>query len=217
MKQKRFKQIILCLLTLLLALPLAGCAQQDSGESVAEVEEPLYVISVNGTEIRVGETKVQALFDAGYEIAWSEMKPSTPPQIQEHTLDPEMQLKSNSYYSGVHVTVGDHITVLLSFVTEEAVPLQDAVIARMEFSFSRGDNDSELTDIMFNGVSVPELTREKAGEMFPDFRGDSAMWFSSGLKNYEYSMGFNSNTGEMIKFSAKREYDVDWTGSFEQP
>lgn len=213
MKQKLLKQIISYLLVLLLALSIAGCGEEESEEPVQEVEEPLYLISVNGTEIRVGETKIQVLLDAGYEIAWSEMIPGTPPQIQEYTLEPEMQLERNSYYSGAHVTVGDHITVLISFVTERAVPLKDAVIARMEFSFSRGEYDSELSDILFNGVSVPELTREKAGEMFPDFKGDAAMWFSSGLKNYEYFMGFNSNTGELIKFSAEREYDVDWSSN----
>lgn len=54
---------------------------------------------------------------------------------------------------------------------------------------------------------------EKAGEMFPDFKGDSAMWFSSGLKNYDYFMGFDSNTGEMRSFSVEREYDVDWNSN----
>lgn len=213
MKQKLQKQLISTLLALLLTLSLAGCAEQHSEESVSEVEEPLYSVSVNGTEILVGETRIQALLDAGYEIAWSEMIQGTPPQIQEYTLDPEMQLERNSYYSGAHVTISDHFSVLISFVTEQAVPLKDAVIARMEFSFSRGENDSELSDIIFNGVSVPDMTREKAGEIFPDFMGDSAMWFSTGLKNYEYFMGFNSNTGELIKFSVERKYDVDWSSN----
>lgn len=93
------------------------------------------------------------------------------------------------------------------------MPLEDAMIARMKFSFLRGDNYSEFSDILFNGVPVPELTREKTEEMFPDFRGDSAMRFSSDPKNYDYFMGFDSNTGEMIKFSAEREYDVDWNGN----
>ena len=116
MKQKLFKQ----LLVLLLALSLAGCGEQESEESIPEVEEPLYPVSINGTEIRVGETTIQALLDAGYEIAWSEMIPGTPPQINEYTLDPETKLERNSYYSGAHVNVGDHISVLISFATDRA-------------------------------------------------------------------------------------------------
>ena len=202
MKQKLFKQIISGLLAFLLALSLAGCGEQDNEESVPEVEEPLYPVSINGTEIRVGETTIQALLDAGYEIAWSEMIPGTPPQINEYTLDPETKLERNSYYSGAHVNVGDHISVLISFATDRAaVPL-----------FWQED-DSEHPDILFNGVPVTELTREMAGEMFPDFKGDSAMWFSSGLKNYEYFLGFDSNTGEMRSFSVEREYDVDWNSN----
>lgn len=214
MKQKLLKQIISGLLALLLALSLAGCGEQDNEESVPEVEEPLYPVSINGTEIRVGETTIQALLDAGYEIAWSEMIPGTPPKINEYTLDPETKLERNSYYSGAHVTVGDHISVLISFATDRAaVPLKDAVIARMEFTFLWQEDDSEHPDILFNGVPVTELTREKAGEMFPDFKGDSAMWFSSGLKKYEYFLGFDSNTGEMRSFSVEREYDVDWNSN----
>ena len=51
MNQKLFKQIISCLLALLLALSLAGCGEQDREESVPEVEEPLYPVSINETVI----------------------------------------------------------------------------------------------------------------------------------------------------------------------
>lgn len=213
MKRKLLRRIICAALTLLLLPALAGCSKKAAEEPAQEVEEPLYPVSINGTEIRVGETKMQTLLDAGYEVTWSEMIQGDRVQIEKHVVEPDMQLEANSYYSGASITISEHIFAHISFVTDRAVTLGDAVIARMEFHFTRSMEDDALESVAFNGVSVPELTREKAGEMFPDFRGDEAMWFSSGLRNYEYHMGFDYNTGELISFSVEREYDVDWNGN----
>lgn len=107
-------------------------SEKFSGESK---KPPLFVAcNINGTEIRVGETKIQVLLDAGYEIAWSEMIPGTPPKIEEYTLDPEMQLERNSYYSGAHVTVGDHISVLISLIQRCASDGTDAGEGRRDVS-----------------------------------------------------------------------------------
>lgn len=63
---------------------------------------------------------------------------------------------------------------------------------------------------MFNGVPVTEISREKAGEMFPDFTGDENMWFSpASMTDYEYFMSFDMD-GMLNKFSLKKKYDVDW-------
>ena len=78
-----------------------------------------------------------------------------------------------------------------------------------EFSLVSAE-DETLDKLMFNGVPISELNREKAGEMFPDFSGDENMWFSTSvLKDYEYFMGFDT-AGNMIKLSVEKNYDVDW-------
>lgn len=214
MKKHVLKRII-CMALMLLLLPvLAGCSGTGGTETKEEEpEEPLYPVSINGTEVLVGETKVQALLDAGFDVTWSEMVQGESPQIEEHVVEPDMELEANSYYTGASIWVSEHTFAHVSLATDEAVKLGDAVIARMEFYLSRGDEQSVLENIIFNGVPLTEMTREKAGEVFPDFTGDEAMWFSTGLSNYKYFMGFDNNTGELISFSVERKYDVDWNGS----
>ncbi len=81
----------------------------------------------------------------------------------------------------------------------------------MEFSLAGGQDDPGLSNILFNNVPVTELNREKAGEMFPDFTGDDVMWFSPAeMRDYEYFMSFSMEDGSMTKFSAEKQYDVDW-------
>ncbi len=196
-------------LTALLAV-LTGCSgQSDSKESEPEKNEPCYPVTVNNTEIRVGETKVQTLLDLGYEITWSEMDAYN--QITEHVVEPDMLLESNSYYTGASIWLTEHTFAHISFVTdEEEVTLGDATVARLEFYFNYDQDRDLLNHITFNGVAIPELTREKAGEMFPDFTGDEVMWFSSGLLDYKYFMTFDMEDGFMDQLEVEREYDVDW-------
>ena len=85
----------------------------------------------------------------------------------------------------------------------------DAVIARLEFSLVSGE-ESELKRIAFNGVPVSEMSREKAGEMFPDFSGDDYMWLQKG-EDYEYFMSFDPTDHMLSSFSLEKEYDVDWS------
>ena len=85
----------------------------------------------------------------------------------------------------------------------------DAVIARLEFSLVSGE-ESELKRITFNGVPASEMSREKAGEMFPDFTVDDYMWLQKG-EDYEYFMSFDPTDLMLSSFSLEKEYDVDWS------
>lgn len=210
MKKKYWKLFSMLLLACLLALSANGCSGKEE-EPEPEVEEPLYPVSIRGTEIRVGETTVQALLDAGMEVTWSEM--TSDMQIEEYVVDPEMELEANSYYSGASIWVTDSTFAHISFVTdEEAVRMGDAVIARLEFGLSFNEEDKEAqSEILFDGIPVTELNREKAGEHFPDFTGDNVQWFSTGLRDYDYSMGFYSTSTELTRLSVERNYDVDWS------
>ena len=70
--------------------------------------------------------------------------------------------------------------------------------------------ESELKRITFNGVPASEMSREKAGEMFPDFTGDDYMWLQKG-EDYEYFMSFDPTDLMLSSFSLEKEYDVDWS------
>lgn len=212
MKKQIWKKVSALMLAFVFLLSMTGCSGKSSEEAEPEAEDPKYSVSIRGTEIMVGETTVQTILDAGMDVTWSEMTSDN--QIQEYTVDPEMELEANSYYTGASIWVTDSTFAHISFVTEEeAVTLGDAVIARLEFSLSSQEEDKAAqAEIEFDGVPVTELTRKEAGERYPDFTGDNAMWFSTGLKDYSYGLYYDSNSGNMIKFSVERKYDVDWTG-----
>lgn len=210
MKRKVWKLFSMLMLAFLLALSASGCSGKEE-EPEPEVEEPLYMVSIRGTEIRVGETTVQTLLDAGMEVTWSEMTPDM--QIEEYVVDPEMELEANSYYSGGSIWVTESTFAHIAFVTdEEAVKLGDAVIAYLEFGLSFNEEDKAAqSEILFDGTPLTELNRDKAGEQFPDFTGDNVQWFSTGLREYKYSMGFDSTSKELTKLSVGKNYDVDWS------
>lgn len=209
MKTIRKKRYIIGLILTALVLMTAGCASGEKEEEKAE--EVLYPVSSDGTEIFVGETTVQALLDKGFKVTVSEM--TADKQINEYEIDPEEMLEANSYYSGASIWLTDSSFAHVSLATdEENIRMGDAVIAYMEFSLSATDRTG-LDKIAFNGVPVTELTREKAGEVFPDFTGDQNMLFSQPtMLEYQYFMGFGAD-GMLTQFSVEKDYDVDYSSN----
>ncbi len=198
------KLIRLGALVLVIMMAAVGCGEKKEEAPAQE----LYPVTINGKEIRIGETKVQTLLDEGLRITTSEMTEDK--QINEYEIDPEAELEPMTYYTGGSVWVTDSIYAHISIATdEEAVRMGDATIGRLEFSLISGEED-ELKKITLNGVPVNEITREKAGEMFPDFTGDEYMWLQYGT-DYEYNMSFD-NDGNLTGFSLEKKYDVDWLG-----
>lgn len=207
MKRKHRKWMAMAILMTVFIMSAAGCSKKEEDME----EEVIYPVSINGSEIIVGETTVQTLLDQGFKITVSEMTEDN--RIYEYEVDSEAELEANSYYSGASIWLTDSSFASVSIVTgESSVKLGDAVIAYMEFSLI-GEEPSNLSHILFNGVPINEITRDKAGEMFPDFTGDENMWFSSGTSDYKYFMAFNSDDGMMNKFSVERKYEVDWSGN----
>lgn len=200
---KNIAKALCALLALILILP--ACSS-GSGEGSGESSEKLLPITINGTEIRIGETTVQALLDQGLNVGWVDEN------YERVDVDPSMELEPNAYYTGGSINVSENVFAHISFVTEDkAVPLGEAVIARLEFNLYGEEDKSVLEKIAFDGVPITELTREKAGEMYPDWTGDEVMWLKYGLE-YKYDLNFDMTSGQMTKFSASREYDVDWSG-----
>ena len=191
-----------CLLLTALMLFLSACGQADGG-SGQETEEILLPVSINGKEVRVGETTVQTLLDEGLEVSWVDEN------YNRITVDPATQLEANAYYTGGSVKVSDNMSFTISLVTEEAVSLGQAVIARLELNMAAEDEESVLETISFDSVPVTELTREKAGEKYPDWTGNEVMWLHYGLE-YKYGLNFDISTGSLSGFTVERTYGVDW-------
>lgn len=189
------------LILIAVAALAAGCGKKEE-----EPAQKLYPVSINGSEIRVGETTVKTLTDAGFKVTVSESSDDFS-DITQFEIDPEQQLEANTYYSGGAVWISDSVFARISVATEEEVKMGDAVIARLEFSFA-GASQEDLSKISFDGVPVNEITREKAEEMCPDFSGDEIMWLQYG-KDYKYDLIFDTE-GKMTGVTVERNYDIDW-------
>ena len=191
----------------LFTLFLSACSQEGSKDGQEEKEgEVLLPISINGKEIRVGETTLQTLLDEGLDVSWVDE------DYQRITIDPTTELEANSYYTGGSIKVTDNMSFSISLATEEeAVPLGQAVIARLEVNMAAEDDKSILEKISFDGVPVTELTQKKAAEKYPDWTGNEVMWLHYGLE-YKYDLVFDMSTGALTGFTVTRVYDVDWNG-----
>ena len=199
-------------MVLAFAMAMMGCAKSEAGEDAAkEAQAVIYPVSIDGSEIIIGETTVQTLLDKGLKVTVSEMTEDK--QIIEYEVDPEEELEANSYYSGASVWLTEHSFAHISMATdEENVRMGDAVIARLEFSLV-SEEKAELAKIVFNGVPLSEMTREKAGGVFPDFSGDNNMWFSPAEQlDYKYFMSFDTE-GTITSLSLEKKYDVDWSSN----
>lgn len=202
MNAKKIRFLLSLVLTALL-LFLSACSQGDDSQAA---EETLLPVSVNGSEIRVGETTLQTLLDEGLDVSWVDEN------YNRITIDPTTILEANSYYTGGSIRVTDNMFFRISLATEdEEIPLGEAVIARLELQTATETDQSVLETISFDGVPITELNREKAEEMYPDWTGAETMWLHYGL-TYKYDLNFDISTGALSAFSVERTYDVDWNG-----
>ena len=100
------------LLTLLMLLAAAGCGKKE--EEAAK--QKLIPVALNGTEIRVGETKVQALLDAGFKVTVSDSTEDLS-EITQYEIEPEQDLEASTYYSGGTVWISDSVFAHISVAT----------------------------------------------------------------------------------------------------
>ena len=206
MNMKKMRSL-LCLLLIALMLLLPACGKEGDGSGQeGETDEVLLPISINGKEIRVGETTLQTLLDDGLDVSWVDE------DYNRITIDPTTQLEANAYYTGGSIKVTDNMSFRISLATEdEAVPLGQAVIARLEVSMAAENDQSVLEKISFDGIPATEWTQEKAVEKYPDWSGDEVMWLKYGLE-YKYTLTFDIATGALNGITVERTYDVDWNG-----
>lgn len=208
MKKIFTKKLITAGLAMVMGMALmTGCGQSGNTPKEEKPPQQCYPVTINGQEVRVGETTVQTLLDQGLVVTVSEMDSSN--HITKYEIDPDMELESNSYYSGASISITDSNFAHISMVTdEEAVRMGDATIAMLEFYL--GGTSEDRSAIELNGVPVNEITQEKAQEMFPDFSSYDYYMHEYG-DDYEYSLSFSQQDELLSHFILKREYDVDWS------
>lgn len=203
---KQKARSLFCFLLASFMFLLTSCSQADStsGEN-KESTEVLLPVSINGIEIKVGETTIQSLLDQGLEISWVDE------DYNRIIVDPTTELEPKTYYTGGSINLSDNVFFKVSFVTDEKkVPLGEAVIAYIELHALQQSEQTILDQIAFDGVPMKELTQKKAVEKYPDWSGDEIMWLNYGL-DYKYLLTFDISSGNMTGFTVERNYDVDWT------
>ena len=144
--------------------PEPETAESDTLSTLSQVEIP---VSIRGKELFVGQTTIQELLDDGFELMVSEWNGS---DIIQHELDPEEVLKTGTRNTEISFWITDSSFARLSIAAKtEDVRTGDAPITRLELHLSH-QVETLPSDILIDGVPVTELTRAKAGEMFPEAR-----------------------------------------------
>lgn len=190
MKSKITKLLTLLFVSISICAMLSGCS---AGSDKA------YPITIGGTEVIVGETKVSALLDAGFNF-------TTLVDGLSVDVAAEDMLEANSYYSSLFLKQGEGKSILFCITTDkDAVPFSDAVIAKV----SLFDN-SDFTTVTFDGVALTDLTGDMIKEHIADVaeRDDGAGFFYT---SSNYNIDFDMVDGVITGFDIERKYDVDYS------
>lgn len=202
MKRSAVKGIVFLMITAV----LTGCSGDKKTDTPPDSEqtEQLPVLSpeeipvtIQEHEIVVGETTIQELLDDGFRLMVSEWNGD---DIVQHDLDPEEILKAGTVNSEISFEVTDAAFVRTTIMAKtEDVRTGDAPITRLEIHLSH-DVDTLPEDILLDGVPVTEISRAKAGEMFPDFeQGDLSITQKDDV--YKCHLLFSPRTLNLYQFA----------------
>lgn len=171
---------------------IAGTA---SLPTLAQMQMP---VSIQDQEIIVGKTTIQELLDAGFELMVSEWNGRS---IVQRELDPEETLVTGTKNTEISFWISDSSFARLSIDARNGeVRTGDAPVTRLELHLSF---DAALpSDILISDVPVAELTRAKAGEMFPDFEQGDLSVTQKGA-DYQCTLMFSPQTLNLYQFSLR--------------
>lgn len=189
MKSKVTKLLTLLLMSISICAMLSGCS---AGSDKA------YPITIGGTEVIVGETKVSTLLDAGFTF-------TTLVDGLSVDVAAEDMLEANSYYSSLFLQQSDSKSIRFCVTTDkDAVPFSDAVIAKVSLFES-----SDFSSVTFDGVALTDLTGDMIKEHIADVveRDDGAGFFYT---SNNYHVDFDMADGVITEFDIERKYDVDY-------
>lgn len=194
---------------------LTGCSQDKKPEDQApstlstgtQEELPEFSpsdvpVTIDDHEIIVGETTIQELLEDEFPLMVSEWDED---HIDQHEVDPDEELEAGSENNEISFWVTDSVFARVSVEARtEAVRVGDAPITRLELHLSH-DMETLPQNVLVKGVSVAEMSRTRAGELFPDFeQGDLSV--SKRGSEYKCSLLFSPRTLNLYQFSLSDTY-----------
>lgn len=178
---------------------LAGCSpkEEETPPKLLTLAEYSVPVTIDGLEILVGTTTLQPLLDAGLAVRISEW---TGEQVVERDIDPEETLAAGTSETDISFWITDSAFARLSLEAGGAdVRMGDAVISRLALHLSH-QTDTLPDQVSINGVPVTELSRARAGEMFPDYEQEDLSITQQG-EDYKCTFMFIPGTYALYQFS----------------
>lgn len=168
-------------------------------------EEP-YPIRVGSVTVIPGETTVEALSDAGYELAEYNNKAWNTEEggfYYAEIVDVTAAAKPNAYYMMTLLKEGEECAVLQIYNwTREAAPVKNWTIGMLEVSYY----DEEAEQAALVNIPFAELTKERVSqsvETKPDSEGNGKYTWRNGA--YVMSVEF---ADDMTVERIRSEYDA---------
>lgn len=195
MKNSLLKGMIFILSIML----LAGCGRKEEEPEPEPLmlEDHAVPVTIDGQEIIVGTTTMQPILDAGFPVSLAEWDGQ---QVTEHEIDPNEILTAGSSLTEISFWLTDSAFIRLSVEAgSEDIRVGDAVITRLALHLSH-QAESLPDNLLVSGVPVTELSREKAGELFPDFEQADLSVTQQG-EDYRCTLMFSPRTHALYHFT----------------
>lgn len=196
------KSVITLIVALILVVVfLTACPGYHEKADPIKLEDAQIPVKINDHEIFVGETTIQELLDDGFSLTVTKWEDG---RITQEELDPEQEFLPDSDYGDISFWITDSAYARISVKTEEqSIKAGDAPISRLELHLSHMEEELPQ-DILLNGVSVADMSRTKAGEIFPDFEQEDLSIMQKGL-DYECTFMFSPKTLMIYQFSLQQK------------
>lgn len=179
---------------------LAGCSGKEEEappEELLTLAEHSVPVTIEDQEIVVGRTTLQTLLDTHLPVVVSEWDGV---HVTERKIDPNEILAAGDSLTEISFWITDYAFVRISVEAGDAdIRVGDAVISRLALHLSH--QPGTLPDNVFiDGVAVTDMTRAKAGEMFPDFDQADLSVIQQG-EDYKCTLMFSPRTFALYQFS----------------
>lgn len=193
MRKALRKRMAVAAVGLLLLASAAGCGGAKEGE--------IYPLTVDGTDITLDVTTMQAIYDAGFEV--TVLDTST---MDRYEIAADTPLDADSVYTGVNIGKNGDIYASLSVVTEDACAMSESVIYGFTGFGSYGDK------ITIASVPLTELNEEKAKEI--EKKLEDGEYFQSYVSDSRILRITRENgaAGAVTQLEVEVRYEIDYTG-----
>lgn len=182
---------------------VAGLLMMAAVTGCGSKEGPIYPLTVDGTEITLDVTTMQAIYDAGFEVT---VMDNSSGSVQWFEVDADTPLDADSVYTMVYIGKGGERYASVSVVTEKACPMQESVI------YALTSTEAGLNKITIASVLLTDLSEEKALEIEKNL--ESTDYYQSCVTDSKILRITRENgaTGAVTKLEVEVRYDIDYTG-----